>query len=147
QRLFALIRRLKERGVTVVYISHFLEEVQEIADRFTVLRDGQAVGGGEVREFAREKIIELMVGRSLTEQFPRLPHELGEPILQLTEIEGLALPRGVSLTLRRGEILGVAGIVGAGRTELLRAVFGLDRVKSGDVVVRAVHGGRATPRQ
>src|SRR5262249_50938029 len=70
-RLFELIRRLKERAVTVVYISHFLEEVQEIADRFTVLRDGQSVGSGDVRQFAPEKIIELMVGRSLTAQFPK----------------------------------------------------------------------------
>src|SRR5207245_5190687 len=79
QRLFALIRRLRERGVTVVYISHFLEEVQEIADRFTVLRDGRNVGTGDVKIFSRERIIEWMVGRSLTEQFPRMPHTIGEP--------------------------------------------------------------------
>lgn len=138
QRLFALMRRLRERGVALVYISHFLEEVQEIADRFTVLRDGQSVGGGLVRDFAPEKIIELMVGRSLTEQFPRVPHEIGEPVLQIKNLEGLELPRGVSLTLNRGEILGVAGIVGAGRTELLRAIFGLDPVRRGEVVVRKV---------
>ena len=74
QRLFALVRRLRDRGVTVVYISHFLEEVQQIADRFTVLRDGRSVGGGRTADFAAERIIELMVGRSLTEQYPRVPH-------------------------------------------------------------------------
>src|SRR5262245_40462509 len=107
-RLFDLIRRLRQRGVSVVYISHFLEEVQEIADRFTVLRDGRSAGGGEVGEFSRERIIELMVGRSLTEQFPRVPHTIGEPLLELHQLEGVELPRGVSLTLHRGEILGIA---------------------------------------
>jgi ribose transport system ATP-binding protein len=147
QRLFALVRRLRERGVTIVYISHFLEEVQEIADRFTVLRDGQNVGGGDMGEFSMERIIELMVGRRLTEQFPRVPHQRGPAVLTISHLElarvGLRSPEGVSLTLHRGEILGLAGIVGAGRTELLRAVFGLDPVRSGRVVVQTVtHPGR-----
>jgi ribose transport system ATP-binding protein len=143
--LFELIGRLRGRGVTVVYISHFLEEVQAVADRFTVLRDGQTAGGGEVRDFSSERIIELMVGRSLTEQFPRVPHAVGEPVLELTELVGEEMPRGASLTLHRGEVLGVAGIVGAGRTEMLRAVFGLDLVRSGQVRVKAVASPRATP--
>jgi ribose transport system ATP-binding protein len=147
QRLFALMRRLRQRGVTLVYISHFLEEVEEIADRFTVLRDGRAVGGGPVRDFAREHIIEMMVGRSLEEQFPRVPHTPGEPVLELKDLAGRELPRGVSLTLHRGEILGLAGIVGAGRTELLRAVFGLDAVRSGQVIVKTVSDVRAGPRR
>ena len=147
QRLFALVRRLRERGVSIVYISHFLEEVQQIADRFTVLRDGRSVGGGTVRDFAVEQIVELMVGRNLAEQFPRVPHTLGPPILQVTELTGEQAPRGVTLTLRRGEILGIAGIVGAGRTELLRTLFGLDPVRRGEVTVRAFVGGRATPRR
>jgi ribose transport system ATP-binding protein len=140
QRLFALVRRLRNRGVSVVYISHFLEEVQQVADRFTVLRDGRSVGGGLVADFAREHIIEMMVGRSLSDQFPRVPHAVGEPVLELNDLFGRKLPRGVSLTLRRGEILGVAGIVGAGRTEMLRAVYGLDPVRCGRVVVTALHG-------
>src|SRR5207248_4179460 len=94
RRLFGLVRRLRERGVTVVYISHFLEEVQEIADHFTVLRDGQSVGGGPVQQFSRDRIIELMVGRSLTEQFPRVPHTPGEPVLRLDNLAGVELPRG-----------------------------------------------------
>ena len=147
RRLFDLVRRLRQRGVAVVYISHFLEEVEAIADRFTVLRDGRSVGGGAVRAFPRERIIELMVGRSLTEQYPRIPHDLGEPVLQLRDLAGVDLPRGVNLTLHRGEILGVAGIVGAGRTELLRAVFGLDPVRRGEVVVKAVCSARAGPRE
>jgi ribose transport system ATP-binding protein len=147
EHLFDLIRRLRGRGVTVVYISHFLEEVQAVADRFTVLRDGLTAGGGDVREFAPARIIEMMVGRSLTEQFPRVPHTIGEPVLELSELFGEEEPRGASLTLHCGEILGVAGIVGAGRTEMLRAVFGLDPVRSGRVSVNAVNSPRATPAQ
>jgi ribose transport system ATP-binding protein len=147
RRLFGLVRRLRQRGVAVVYISHFLEEVQEVADRFTVLRDGRAVGGGPAQEFPRDRIIELMVGRSLSEQYPRVPHARGGPVLELRDVTGRVLPRGVSLTLHRGEILGLAGIVGAGRTELLRAVFGLDPVRRGQVVVKTVAGGRAGPRR
>jgi ribose transport system ATP-binding protein len=135
RRLFALVNRLRLRGVTVVYISHFLEEVQQIADRFTVLRDGQSVGTGSVRDFSMAHIIERMVGRSLEEQFPRVPHVPGEPVLELTDLAGVELPRGVNLTLRRGEVLGIAGIVGAGRTEMLRAIFGLDPVRRGEVRV------------
>ncbi len=145
RRLFALVRRLRDRGVTVVYISHVLEEVQEIADRFTVLRDGRSVGGGDVRPATRQGIIELMVGRGLTEQFPRVTQDVGGPLLELRDVAGEVLPRGVSLTLRRGEILGLAGIVGAGRTELLRAVFGLDPVRRGEVIV-ATNRNQASPR-
>jgi ribose transport system ATP-binding protein len=148
QRLFGLVRRLRDRGVSIVYISHFLEEVEAIADRFTVLRDGLAVATGAVRDFRRDQIVEQMVGRRLDEQFPRVPHQPGEPILELDDVAGVELPRGVSLTLRRGEILGIAGILGAGRTELLRAVYGLDAVRSGRVTVRVVGptDGRATVR-
>ncbi|MFL5242878.1 MAG: sugar ABC transporter ATP-binding protein [Gemmataceae bacterium] len=148
QRLFDLVRRLRDKGVTIVYISHFLEEVQEIADRFTVLRDGRSVGGGAVKDFTRDRIIEWMVGRDLHEQFPRVPHSIGEPLLQLSEIAGVDLPSDVSLSLHRGEILGLAGIVGSGRTELLRAVFGLDVVRHGTVKIAAVPSlARASPRR
>jgi ribose transport system ATP-binding protein len=148
QRLFNLVRRLRERGVTIIYISHFLEEVQQIADRFTVLRDGQSVGGGRVAEFSIDRIIELMVGRSLTEQFPRVAHVIGAPLLELEALAGSDLPRGVDLTLHGGEILGIAGIVGAGRTEMLRSIFGLDAVRSGRVSVltnRFQRPGRSFP--
>jgi ribose transport system ATP-binding protein len=147
QRLFALVKRLKGAGITVVYISHFLEEIEAVADRFTVLRDGQAVGGGRVGEVTRERIVEMMVGRTVTEQAPRVPHVIGEPALALRDHGGEELPDGASLTLRRGEILGVAGIVGSGRTEMLRAVYGLDDVRSGRVTVGAYSGDRATPAE
>lgn len=147
RRLFDLVHRLRERGVSIVYISHFLEEVQAIADRFTVLRDGQSVFTGAVREFSQEHIIERMVGKSLDEQFPRLPHDIGKAVLELTDLVGEPLPRGIRLTLHRGEILGIAGIVGAGRTELLRALFGLEPIRSGQIIVKSVSGTHFNPRQ
>jgi ribose transport system ATP-binding protein len=150
RRLFALVRRLCHRGVTVVYISHFLEEVQQIADRFTVLRDGRSVGGGRVQDFSAARIIEIMVGRPLAEQYPHVPHTVGAPVLEMTDLTGGRLPEGVNLTLHRGEVLGLAGIVGAGRTELLRAVFGLDPVRRGAVKVAGIGvplRGGALPRR
>src|SRR5262249_5780490 len=101
RQLFALIRRLRDRGVTVVYISHYLEEVLHVADRLTVLRDGKNAGGGCVEEFTPHRVIELMVGRQLEEQYPRVPHTPGEPLLELRGVNG------VDLTLRRGEIFGI----------------------------------------
>lgn len=147
RRLFELIRRLKGQGVTVVYISHFLEEIEAVSDRFTVLRDGRAVGGGRVGEVPRAKIIEMMVGRPVDEQYPRTPHAIGEPVLDVSALFGDPLPAGASFTLRRGEILGIAGIVGSGRTELLRAIYGLDAVRSGAVRVGAYSGSRGTPAE
>jgi ribose transport system ATP-binding protein len=140
ERLFALVRRLRARGVTVAYISHYLEEVQALADRYTVLRDGRNVAAGTAADFAIERVIEQMVGRRLDDQFPHVPHTRGEPLLELHDVVGERLPTGASLTLHRGEILGLAGVVGAGRTELLRAVFGLDPVRSGRILVHSVEG-------
>jgi ribose transport system ATP-binding protein len=145
KRLFELMKRLKGQGVTVVYISHFLEEIEAVADRFTVLRDGQAVGSGRVGEVTRERIVEMMVGRTVTEQYPRIPHTIGEPVLELRDLSGDELPSSVNLTLHRGEILGVAGIVGSGRTEMLRAIYGLDPVRAGVVKVAAYSGENAAP--
>ncbi|MFM7151164.1 MAG: ATP-binding cassette domain-containing protein, partial [Gemmataceae bacterium] len=132
-RLFQLIRQMQTRGVTVVYISHFLEEVREIADRFTVLRDGKSVSTGAIQDVTLQHIIEKMVGRNVEEQYPRVPHHPGEPILSLKDLEGEKNPRGVSLELRKGEILGIAGVIGAGRTELLRAIAGLDPIRRGNL--------------
>jgi ribose transport system ATP-binding protein len=136
--LFAVIRRLRDTGVSVIYISHFLEEVCAVADRFTVLRDGRAVGSGAVASTPASAIIRLMVGRELADVYARTPHPIGEPVLELEALAGRPLPKGASLTLRRGEILGIAGLVGSGRTELVRAVFGLEAVASGRVSVAGV---------
>lgn len=133
--LFDLIRRLARQDVSIIYISHFLEEVREIAERFTVLRDGEVVGTGAVADTPTERIIEMMVGRNLSEMFPRVPHEPGEPVLELHRLSGPGAPREVDLSLRRGEILGLFGLIGAGRSELVRSVFGLRPVTSGTVTI------------
>jgi len=135
EHLFGVIKNLKNRGVSIIYISHFLEEVQRVADRFTVLRDGETVGTGNVDETSIGTIIEMMVGRSLTEMFPRVPHEIGEDYFTVRGLKGAVLPESFSVTVRRGEILGIAGLVGAGRTESLRAIYGLDHRESGEITI------------
>ncbi len=136
--LFEVIRTLRNSGVSVIYISHFLEEVRAVADRFTVLRDGRAVGTGEVASTPTAEIIRLMVGRELDEMYHRTPHEVGEPVLGLEALTGEPMPKEADLRLRRGEILGVAGLIGSGRTELVRAVFGLEPVAGGEVRVEGI---------
>ena len=147
ENLFGVIGRLRERGVSIVYISHFLEECQRVCDRYTVLRDGESVGSGEMRGADLSQIIRLMVGREITDIYPRTPHTLGRPVLELRSLAGEPRPRSASLTLREGEILGIAGLVGAGRTETLRACFGLDRVRAGTVLVRGKAQTHCTPAQ
>jgi ribose transport system ATP-binding protein len=146
RRLFAAIRRLQARGMSVLYISHVLEEVQEIADRFTVLRDGRAVGSGAARDVPRTEIVRMMAGRQMDQLFPRSAHAPGDTILELEGVGGVVKPVSASLALRRGEVVGIGGLMGAGRTELLRAVFGLDPVRRGTIRV-AAWSGWATPRR
>lgn len=146
ERLFEVVGRLAERGVSVIYISHFLEEVKRVAERYTVLRDGETTATGDVAGTSIDQLIREMVGRELSEVYPRVPHEPGEAILALDRLAGITLPRSVTLELRRGEILGICGLVGAGRTELLRALFGLEPVASGSVRVAGVELSSPTPR-
>ena len=147
RHLFALIRRLKEQGHAIVYISHFLEEVKAISDRFTVLRDGQSVGEGETPSTATARLIELMVGREVNDLYPRSPRSPGDVVLELADLGGAGKPVRASLALRRGEVLGLAGLVGAGRTELLRTVFGLAPVRRGTVRVGANVGAASPARR
>ena len=145
ENLFGVIERMSQRGVSVIYISHFLEECQRVASRYTVLRDGQSVGTGTMAEASLEQIIHLMVGREIDEIYPRTSRSAGEPALELSDVAGLAKPSCVNLTLRAGEIVGVFGLVGAGRTETLRAVFGLDRLAKGSVTVFSREATHSTP--
>lgn len=142
--LFSMMRRLRDKGLGIIYISHFLEEVRAITDRFTVLRDGASVGSGKTADVSDEDIIRMMVGRDVEDLYPRAPHCSGEVALRIDRLAGDLKPLSASLVLHRGEVLGIAGLIGAGRTELLRAVFGLDRVRSGQISV-AVFTGPATP--
>lgn len=147
ERLFALIRRLRDRGISVVYISHFLEEVQEISDRFAVLRDGHSVGGGTTAGTPTRQIIALMVGREVDDLYPRsVRSDDGDVVLEVRGLKGLGKPTEASLKLRRGRVLGIAGLIGAGRTELMRAIFGLDPVVGGEVRVGRFVGD-AAPRE
>ena len=144
-QLFRVIRRLRDAGLGIVYISHFLEEVREVCDCYTVLRDGESVGSGDLAQVSNEGIISLMVGRSVEDLFPRVPHTPGEIVLKVDALSGRRMPTDVSLNVRRGEIFGLAGLVGAGRTELLRCLFSLDHVRRGDVHVGELRPAN-TPR-
>ena len=146
EQLFALVRRLRDRGIAIIYISHALEEVSALCDRFTVLRDGETVGHGRVGEVSVDRIITLMVGRDVGELYPRSVRTPGEVILELDQLAGVTLPHSASITLRRGEVVGIAGLIGAGRTEMVRTLFGLNPVRQGTVRV-GLHRGPATPRQ
>ena len=142
--LFDLVRRLRGSGLGLIYISHVIEEVKQIADRVTVLRDGQVAGGGAAAELSPAQIVHLMVGREVTDLYPRSPREPGDVVLELEGLAGETLPRHASLQLHRGEVLGIAGLMGSGRTELLRTVFGLEPVRAGQVRL-GVHVGPASP--
>ena len=134
--LFELVGRLRGQGVSIIYISHRLEEIFEIADRVVVLRDGRRAGAMPIAEATVDKVVQMMVGRELTEMFHKETVDLGEPVL---EVRGLSREasnvRNVNLTVRAGEIVGMAGLVGMGRTEIARAIFGVDRPDSGEVTV------------
>jgi ribose transport system ATP-binding protein len=131
--LFRVIRDLKERGVTIVYISHRLAEVFQIADRVTVLKDGLLMGTKITSEVTTDRLIEMMVGRTLAETFPPRNGEKGEVVLEVRNLDKYDFVHDVSFDVRKGEIVGLAGLVGAGRTELVRAVFGADRIRSGEI--------------
>lgn len=135
KRLFDIIRRLQSQGIAIIYISHFLEEIREVADRYVVLRDGEPAGVGRLTETDDDSIVSLMVGRSVDTLFPNVPHEPGEPVLRVRELSGPQMPTDVSFDVRSGEIFGLFGLVGAGRTETLRCLFGLDRMRSGVVTI------------
>ncbi|HEX4131362.1 MAG TPA: sugar ABC transporter ATP-binding protein [Pirellulales bacterium] len=143
QHLFAVVEKLKRSGRAIIYISHFLEEIRTVADAYAVLRDGQTVGHGCLADATDAQIVTLMVGRSIDDLFPSVAHAPGEPVLALEGLSGRKMPHNVTLTLRRGEVLGLAGLVGSGRSELLRSIFGLESVRSGEV---RVAGARFTPR-
>jgi ribose transport system ATP-binding protein len=144
ERLFEIITQLKAEGKAIVYISHFIEEVKQVADRITVLRDGRTVGTGSVDELTTNDIVAMMVGRQVEDLYPRSERQPGELVLEVESLAGREKPAAASLRLHRGEVLGIAGLVGAGRTELLRCIFGLDPVKHGSIKV-GVYAGPASP--
>jgi ribose transport system ATP-binding protein len=134
-RLFEIIRQLRSKGMGIIYISHFLEEIRLIADRYCVLRDGRHVGHGQVADISDPQIISLMVGRDVRELYPAVPHQPGPVVLSTSKLSGQKYPREIELQLRQGEIFGLAGLVGAGRTELVRLLMALDYQRVGQVQV------------
>lgn len=147
QRLFSVIRKFAAQGITIVYISHFLEEVREIADNFTVLRDGRSVATGAIASVSDDELIAHMVGRPIEALFPaRRRAESPETILDVQDLSAPPDVKHASFQLRRGEILGVAGLMGSGRTELIRSLFAIDRPAGGSISVkgRSLNLRRAT---
>jgi ribose transport system ATP-binding protein len=141
EKLFSIVRRLREEGVAIIFITHHLEEIAAIGDRVTVLRDGRSVA--EVpADTPQDELVRLMVGRPIDQQFPRERGQAGEPLLKVTGLGRKGVFEDVSFEVRAGEVVGVAGLVGAGRTEVARAIFGADRYDTGEVTVR---GRRPAP--
>ena len=140
ESLFYLIESLKKQGHAIIYISHFLEEVQQISDQYSVLRDGRIVGSGETSKASGNEIVDLMIGRRIEQLYPHSPHVQREVLLEIDQLAGMEKPASATLKLHRGEVVGIAGLVGAGRTELLRALFGLDPVRSGKIKVGTYFG-------
>ncbi|GAA0327860.1 sugar ABC transporter ATP-binding protein [Actinoallomurus spadix] len=141
ERLFAIVRQLKRQGVAIVFITHHLEEIAQIGDRVTVLRDGASVA--EVpADTPEDELVRLMVGRSIEQQYPRERSTQGAPLLEVRNLTREGVFEDVSFEVRAGEVVGLAGLVGAGRTEVVRAIFGADPYDSGEVLV----DGRPLPR-
>ena len=133
ENLFNLLRRLKAEGVSIIYISHRLDEIFQIADRVTVLRDGLLIDTKNVADTNREEIIRMMVGRELKDTIPKVGAERGEVALAVKDLSRAGVLHDISFEVRRGEILGLAGLVGAGRTEVARAIFGADPIDTGEI--------------
>jgi len=144
-RLFEAIDRLKRRGVAIVYVSHRLDEVKAIGDRATILRDGGYVGTVPVPSTTIDEMIRLMVGRDLKDKFPKVAIEPGDEVLRVEELTRKGILHGVSLRVRRGEIVGIAGLVGSKRTETARAIFGADPIDSGRIFLHGLPVRVRTP--
>ncbi|MBJ6361642.1 sugar ABC transporter ATP-binding protein [Paenibacillus sp. GCM10012307] len=147
EKLFEIVKKLKRDGVSIVFVSHKLKEVQMISDRVHILRDGAYVGCLEKGEITEDKIIQLMVGRTLENIFEKTPTEIGDEVL---EVKGLHVPgklKNISFSVRKGEIVGFAGLVGAGRTEVMRAVMGVDKRSSGQIFIEGEEVQITSPSQ
>lgn len=136
KELFVTINRLKSQGVSIIYISHRLEELFEIGDRVTVLRDGNYVGTREIGNTSKSELIRMMVNRDLKKQYPKLNAKIGEEVLRVENLNQKDRLQKISFSLHSGEILGISGLLGSGRTELARAISGLDKFDSGKIYIK-----------
>lgn len=146
-RLFAVIRDLKRAGVSIIYISHHLDEIFEIGDRVTVLRDGELVATDDIKNVTKDMIIRWMVGRDLTNTYPPRTTTPGEVVLEVQNLSRRGELHDISFHLRRGEILGIAGLVGSGRTELVRALYGADPIDRGEIKLHGRTLAIKTPKE
>ena len=135
EELFRIIRQLKENGYGIIYISHRLEELQHIVDRVTIMRDGQYITSMNFKDATMDEIISHMVGREIKEKFPRVTCQKGEKVFEVKNLNAGRMVRDVSFELYEGEIVGFAGLMGAGRTETTRAIFGVDPKESGELIL------------
>jgi len=135
EKLFKLIGELKKSGVAIIYISHKMDEIFKIADRITVLRDGQFVGSKKANELDRDMLISMMVGRQLCSIFPKFESSFGEIALEVKNLTKKKMFYDISFNVRKGEILGISGLMGAGRTELVETIFGLRKADSGEILI------------
>lgn len=135
ERLFGIVRLLRDRGVGIIYISHRLNEVFELADRVTVLRDGQYIGTQEVSQTSEPELISMMVGRTIENLYPKTPSQIKDVVLEVRDLVRKPLTNGVSFKVRAGEIVGIAGLVGSGRSEMAQVIFGILPAQSGEILV------------
>ncbi|MBX2818267.1 MAG: sugar ABC transporter ATP-binding protein [Rhodothermaceae bacterium] len=146
ERLFEVVRDLKMRGVSIIYISHRLAEVSALADRVLVLRDGENAGQLNRHEIKHDAMVQLMVGRDVSKYYARKPHPIGDVVLEVRDLITPAWPHHqLNFKIHRGEIVGISGLVGAGRTELLRVLFGVDQALGGDILIRGHPAHIQTP--
>lgn len=135
ETLFAQIRRLKSEGVAIIYISHKMDEIFQICDTITVLRDGHFIGTDAAANMTNEQLIRMMVGRDITEVFPKAEAEIGDVLLEVKNLSYGRQVKNVSFSLRRGEVLGIAGLVGAGRSELAETIFAMRQKSAGEILI------------
>ena len=143
--LYKIIKKLKSEGKAIIFISHKFDEVFEIADYFTVLRDGKYIGEGRMADITVDKIVQMVIGRSLEQMYPKLEAEQGDIILKVENLTKIGLFKNVSFELHKGEILGFFGLVGAGRSEVMQTIFGIDSKTSGDVFINGEKVNIANP--
>ena len=132
--LMDLVKKLRDQGISVIYISHRMNEIYELADRLTILRDGNRINSYPIKEINRNELIRQMVGRDMNETFPERGNTPGKTVLKLDNVSGPGV-EGISFNLKKGEILGLAGLVGAGRTEIARILFGANRLETGEIYI------------
>mgnify|MGYP001150133844 FL=1 len=145
--LFDIIRKLKEKGTSIIFITHRLDEIYAVCDRMTILRDGCYIGSRDVKDVTKNEMIEMMIGRKLTNQYPSRESVIGETVLEVKNIsDGGKRVKNVSFQAHSGEVLGFAGLVGAGRTETMRMIFGADKKISGEIFIRGKAVDIRSPR-